>query len=134
MVRTLGMAASALLIGSCFLLWVSLPDRNIEITGISAAGTKFGKPGYFNLLTTVLYSLLLLPKQPWVRRANVFVAALNLSWVVRNYLSLTACFAGDCPVVHTGFYLYALAAIAMMAIILFAPQKDVLPKTDPDTD
>lgn len=123
MVRTLGLAASVLLIGSCFLLWVSLPDKGIEITGINAAGTKFGKPGYFNLLMAALYALLLLPKQPWVRRANVFVAALNIAWVVRNYLALTACFAGDCPTIHYGFYLYVFAAIAMMAVILFAPAK-----------
>ena len=50
-----GIAAAVLLIISCFLTWVVIVSKNIIVTGVNAAGTNFGKPGYFNLLMTLFF-------------------------------------------------------------------------------
>lgn len=115
------LAAAALLIISCYNTWVIVGSQQIAISGVDASGTTFGKPGYFSLVLTIAYIILTLIPRLWARRINLFFATLNFAWVIRNYLLLSRCEAGECPQKQTFFYLYILAGVAMLIGALTTP-------------
>lgn len=115
------LAAAAVLIMSCYNTWVIVGSKQIQISGVHASGTTFGKPGYFNLSLTAVYIVLTLIPRLWAKRVNIFVATINLAWVLRNYLLLSRCEAGECPEKQTFFYVYMLAGICMFIGALLTP-------------
>ncbi len=112
--KWIGVVAAVLLVISCFLTWVVIVSRNIIVTGVNAAGTNYGKPGYFNLLMTLFFLAFTLIPKIWAKRVNLLVTALNLAWAVRNYFIISACSAGDCPEKHAGIFLLLLASVLML--------------------
>jgi hypothetical protein len=116
--QLIGIIAVLALIGICFMPWTFIASKNIIVTGFSAEGTSFGKPGYLNvILSSVCLILFIIPKI-WAKRTNVFIAAINLAWAFRNYLLLSSCLLGECPEKKAGLYLLLLAAIVIQAMAL----------------
>ncbi len=114
-----GLAASVLLIISCFSRWVIIVSKNIAVSGVDATGTNFGKPGYFHFLLTFFFILFTLIPRIWAKRTNLFITAVNLSFAVRNYFIISACRGGDCPEKQTGIYLLLIASLLMLFTALF---------------
>ncbi len=106
--------AATILIASCFLPWVIVPEKNIIISGVDASDTNYGRPGYLNLLMSVLFIAFTFIQRLWAKRCNMGVAAINLAWTFRNYLILTRCEMGDCPVVENAFYVYIIVSVLML--------------------
>jgi len=129
--KWIGTAAAFLLIISCFMVWVTIPSKNITVTGIDATGTTFGKPGYFHFITTLFFLLFTFTSRIWAKRINLAVTALNMAWAVRNYFVITMCREGDCPEKHAAIYLIVLASLFMLVSALlpdFKPaRKNTLP-------
>ena len=116
--QLIGIIAVLALIGICFVPWSFIPSKNIVITGFQSAGTDFGRPGYLNIiLSTVCLLFFAIPKI-WAKRANVFIAAINLAWAIRNYLLLGSCLLGECPEVKPGLYLLILATVIIQLMAL----------------
>ena len=113
--------AAIILIFSCYQPWVIIGSRQLVINGVDATGTTFGKPGYFNLLLTILYLVFTLIPRLWAKRINIFVATINLAWVLRNYLLLSRCEAGECPQRQTFFYIFIIAGVCMFIGALLTP-------------
>ena len=118
-----GIASAVLLVISCFLTWVVIVSRNIVVTGVYAAGTNYGKPGYFNLLMTLFFLAFTLTPKIWAKRINLLVTAMNLAWAVRNYFIISTCSAGECPEKHTGIFLLLLASVLMLVSSMFPDLK-----------
>ena len=114
-----GLASAILLIISCFLTWVTISSKNIVVSGVDAAGTSFGKPGYFNLLMTFFFIVCTLLPKVWAKRINLLFTAMNLAWAIRNYFLISACQGGECPEKHTGLFLLLVASLLMLASSLF---------------
>jgi hypothetical protein len=114
-----GIAAAILLIISCFLTWVTIPSKNIVVSGVDAAGTSFGKPGYFSLLMTLFFLICTLLPKLWAKRINLLFTAMNLAWAIRNYFLISACQGGDCPEKQAGLFLMLVASLLMLASSLF---------------
>ena len=114
-----GLAASVLLIISCFSTWVVIVSKNIAVSGVNATGTNFGKPGYFNFLFTFFFILFTLIPRIWAKRTNLLISALNFSWALRNYFIISACRGGECPEKQTSIYLMLIASLLMLASALF---------------
>ena len=114
-----GLAASVLLIISCFSTWVVIDSKNIAVSGVDATGTNFGKPGYFNFLFTFFFILFTLIPRIWAKRTNLLISALNFSWALRNYFIISACRGGECPEKQTSIYLMLIASLLMLASALF---------------
>ncbi len=117
--KWLGVLAAFLMIASCFLPWVTIDSRGILVSGISAEGTSYGKPGFLHLVLSVVFLIFHFIPRVWAKRANLPVAAINLAWAIRNYFLLTLCRAGDCPSRKLGLYLMIAGAIFMMLAALF---------------
>ncbi|WP_026769794.1 hypothetical protein [Asinibacterium sp. OR53] len=114
-----GLIAAVLLIVVCFFPWTYIASRQITITGLSAVGTNFGKPGLFNIVMSAIAAFLFLIPRLWAKRTNVFVCAINLAWSIRNYIILSTCLLGECPEKKVGLYLLVVLAIATQLMALF---------------
>jgi hypothetical protein len=112
--KWLSIAAALVMIASCFFTWIVVPGKAIYISGINAAGTTYGKPGYLNLILGPLFLVLTLVPRVWAKRCNLGVAAINLSWTFRNYLLLARCEAGDCPQVQLMFWVFIGSSVMIM--------------------
>lgn len=113
---------------SCFLPWVVIESKNLVISGISAEGTSYGKPGYLSLiLVGIVFILSFFPKA-WTQRLNLMLAAFNLGWALRNLIVLPACAAGECPKQQPALYFYF--AFSVLLIISVALQKVKMPAPD----
>ncbi|WP_082038092.1 hypothetical protein [Flavihumibacter solisilvae] len=114
-----GAIAAIVTIISCFLTWISIPDLGITVSGFESAGTSFGKPGLMNTaMSCIAFCMFLIPRI-WAKRVNLFFTGFNMAWAVRNYILVTACHGGDCPVKHTGIYLLMIFSFLqlLMAVI-----------------
>ena len=117
--KWIGLMAAAVLIISCFIPWVVIESRGITISGVDARGTNFGKPGYFHLLMTLFFLFCTFIQRVGAKRTNLLITALNLGWAIRNYLIISACQGGDCPLKKSGIYLMLVASIVMLLSALF---------------
>lgn len=117
-IRVGGLVAVLFLVTACFFPWVTIETKNIVVTGIQATGTGFGKPGYFHFLMAVLYLFFLFLKGEWSLKVNFFLAALNIGWALRNYIIISTCYGGECPVKHAALYCTLIASLLMLVVLL----------------
>ena len=125
--QLLGCLAVILLAGICFLPWSFIDEKQTLITGMSAPGTVYGKPGLMHFVLGFILILFFLIPKIWAKRINVFIAAINLAWSIRNYILLTTCFMGECPEKRYGLYLELLFCTSIL-IFTFLPDLNTLEK------
>ena len=116
--QTAGIIASLIIIFLCFLPWTYIVSQQITVTGFSAPGTSYGKPGLMNVILCGLMVILFAVPAVWSKRTNVFLAALNLAWSFRNFLLLSSCMMGECPEKKPALYLLLFAAAVIMTMAL----------------
>lgn len=121
--KWIGIGAVLLLVVTAFTPWVSIDDGRIIVSGIDATGTNFGKPAYMNFILSFFYLVFLYIPRIWAMRVNLSFAALNLAWGLRNFVVLSACSGGDCPVRQFGIYIMAFAVLLMFFCALFPDVK-----------
>lgn len=114
-----GAIAACTIIISCFLTWISIPDLGIRVTGFLSEGTHFGKPGLMNAFMSGIALILFLVPRVWAKRMNLFFTGFNLAWAIRNFILLTTCHGGDCPVKETGIYIFLGASILQLVMAVF---------------
>jgi hypothetical protein len=119
--QLLGIIAVVLLAAICYLPWSFIADKNITVTGMSAPGTMFGKPGLMHFVLGVPLIILFIIPKIWAKRLNVFIGAINLAWTIRNYILLTTCFMGECPHLKAGLIL-SMALSAFILVMTFYPK------------
>lgn len=115
---------AVILIASCFYPWMTIESKGITITGISTAGTAYGKPGYFHFLWVGLFLLFFFINKAWSRRTAVVFAAFNVAWAFRNFLVLPMCQMGECPLRRTGLYVLFISSLLLFFAGLIAPVKE----------
>lgn len=99
--------------------WVLINIKNITVTGLKAHGTNFGKPGLVNIIMGGLAAACFLIPRIWAKRTNLFICAFNIAWAVRNYIVVSACYAGECPEKQVGLYLLLIASgLLLLAALL----------------
>jgi hypothetical protein len=119
--QTIGIIAALAIIAVCFMPWVILPVRQQTITGMDATGTDFGKPGLLNIVISGATILFFLVPRIWAKRTNVFLAAVNLAWSVRNYLLVSTCLMGECPSKQPALFVLLFLALVVQ-LMSFLPK------------
>lgn len=117
--KWIGLLAILLLIISCFLPWVTIPSKNIVVSGVDSTGTNFGKPGYVHFLLGFFFIIFHFIPKLWAKRINLLIVALNVAWAVRNYLIISMCREGECPEKQIGLWLVLVASGLMLIAALF---------------
>jgi hypothetical protein len=114
-----GLLAFILLVVACFLPWVIIHSKNIVVTGVDAAGTNFGKPGYTHFVLGAFFIIFHFIPRIWAKRWNLLVVALNIAWTIRNYFIISMCREGECPEKQIGLWLVVIASGLMLFAALF---------------
>lgn len=117
--KWIGLIATIALIIACFFPWVYIESKDIIITGVNSGETNFGKPGYFHFFLAIFYLVFNFIPRVWAKRANLLVVALNVSWVVRNYIIISACSGGECPQKKIALYITLISSVVMLIAALF---------------
>ena len=125
--QRIGIVATIALMAVCFLPWVYIASKQITVSGFIAVGTSFGKPGLLNFIMCVVMLVMFAVPAIWAKRTNVFIAALNLAFSIRNFIVLPFCIAGECPEKKPGLYLLVALAVIIQAMALL-PKMDVTKK------
>lgn len=116
--QSIGIVLALALTGICFIPWSYIPSIQTTLTGMSTGATQFGRPGVLTIVFSLTSAVLFLVPRIWSKRLNVIVAAIGLSWAVRNYLLLSACLMGECPEKKAGLYLLLLLTSGVMLMSL----------------
>lgn len=127
----LGAILATVVIVSCFLTWVKIPDTAITVSGFATEGTRYGKPGLVNLFMCIIAIGLFLIPRIWAKRANFFFSGFNLAWAFRNFILLSTCHAGDCPDRQPAFFIYFIAAFLQL-IMAFVPSLELNKNKSPE--
>jgi len=117
--KWIGLLAAILLTAACFSPWIFIESKNITVSGVNSTGTSFGKPAYFHFIMVVLFVFFSFIPKVWAKRSNLLIAALNLAWAVRNYIIISTCYMGDCPVKKFSIFILIPASVLMLAATMF---------------
>jgi hypothetical protein len=117
--KWIGLLAALLLVICCFTPWIVIESKKIVVSGIDAAGTNYGKPGYLHFVLAGLFLIFSFITKVWAKRINLLVVAVNLAWAIRNYFVVTACAAGECPDTQLGLWLMLLSSLLLLLSSLF---------------
>jgi hypothetical protein len=116
----IGLLAAATLVSACYQPWIEVPSVHLQIGGMAASGKhNFGQPGLLHLVFAVPAAVLFMLPFVWAKRTNLIACGLNIAWALRNYILLSKCYGGDCPVLKTGLYLVLAASVMMLIAALF---------------
>jgi hypothetical protein len=118
--KYLSLVLVALLIGSCFFPWVLIGPKEIMISGFRSDTPVYGKPGLFHVFMSGLYLIFLLLGKAWSTRLAFFITALNIAWALRNFVSISACSGGECPVKQPALYVLLVSSVLLLVTTLFA--------------
>lgn len=109
-----GLFACALVVVSCFLPWTFYPDLGKSFTGFFSEDNIYGKPGKVFIFLVAISAVLILIQRVWAKRVLLFVAAINLAFLIKTYVLYTSCYSALCPVKQYGLYLLIVGTILLM--------------------
>ena len=111
--------ACAVVAISCFLPWTFYPDLNKSFTGFFSEENMYGKPGKVFIFLSVISAALILINRIWAKRVLLFVAAINIAYLIKSYVLFTTCYSALCPVKQYGLYLLMAGTIMLMVVSVF---------------
>lgn len=129
--KQIGVAASLLLVISCFLPWAYYPDLHLSFNGFFSEKEIYGKPGKVFIFFAACSVILIFIEKIWAKRTLIFITAFNLGYLIRTYILFTTCYNAFCPRKEYGLYLLILSSIVLM-IVSFFPDLKVAAGETPD--
>ena len=93
----IGSLVSAAIVFLVFQPWIFIPSIQLTISGWSAKGTDFGKPGLVPLVFSVIMGVLFWIPKVGAKVTTIILATLQLAWMIRNYILLTTSYIGEVP-------------------------------------
>ena len=118
--KIIGISACILLIVSCFLPWTYYDDLHKSFTGFYTEQNIYGKPGKVFIFFAVSSAVLIALNKIWAKRTLIFIAALNIGYLIKTYVLFTTCYSTVCPEKLVGLYLLMFSSIAL-AIVSVLP-------------
>ena len=116
--QTIGIIAALVVLICSFLPWSIVVSEQITISGFDTKGTRFGKPGLFLNFFTIIAIVLFLIPAIWAKRTNIFIGAIVFTWSLRNYILVSTCLMGECPVKQPALYTLVIASGVVMVMTL----------------
>jgi hypothetical protein len=113
--------------------WIYVSSVDTYVRGMDPGKTAFGKPALFNLFCCAPSLVFFLIPRIWAKRANVFFTTINFAWALKNFILLSICRQGECPVRYFALYgmLACAGGILLMSLLprmkLPTPKKETTP-------
>ncbi|MEP7250945.1 MAG: hypothetical protein ABI683_01155 [Ginsengibacter sp.] len=121
--KIIGLAASVLLIISCFMPWAYYADLNKTFNGFFSESNNYGKPGKFFVFFAAVSIAMILLDKVWAKRVHLFLAAINLGYLIKTYILFTSCYNTYCPEKRAGIYLLIVSSVLLMIVAIFPDLK-----------
>ena len=118
--KLVGISACILLIVSCFLPWTYYGDLDKTFTGFYTEQNIYGKPGKVFIFLAICSAILIIVNKIWAKRTLIFLAALNIGYLIKTYVLFTTCCSTVCPVKLWGLYLLIFSSV-MLAVVSVLP-------------
>jgi hypothetical protein len=125
--QTIGIIAALVVLICSFLPWSIVVSEQITISGFETEGTRFGKPGLFLNFFTIIAIVLFLIPAIWAKRTNIFIGAIVFTWSLRNYILVSTCLMGECPVKQPALYTLVIAS-GLVIVMTLLPKLNTLKK------
>src|SRR3954469_6422030 len=122
----IGIISCIALVGVCFLPWCRIPELNTVLSGVNgyiSPVLDYGKQVYTHSFLVVLIIVGFFLRQIWIKRANIFIAAVNLALAFKNFILFSLCREGICPEKKAGLYLLILFAIIIQVMTLLVKDR-----------
>ena len=116
--QTIGIIAALVVLICSFLPWSIVVSEQITISGFDTKGTSFGRPGLFLNFFTAIALIFFVTPFIWAKRTNIFIGAIVFAWSVRNYILVSTCLMGECPVKQPALYALVAASFVVMMMTL----------------
>jgi hypothetical protein len=114
-----GIIACVVLVAACFMPWTYHADVQKNFTGFFSEGNKYGRPGkYIIIFTVIILTFMLLPKI-WAKRTNLFLAAILVAYAVKSYILYTSCYMAYCPEKKAGIFLMLFSSLMVFVACIF---------------
>jgi hypothetical protein len=117
--KLIGFIACLVLAISCFLPWAYYPDLHKSFTGFFSEQNVYGKPGKVFLFFAIVSVVLIFIDKIWAKRTLIFLAALNIGYLIRTYIIFMTCYKAFCPQKQYGLYLLIISCIVLLAVSFF---------------
>ena len=121
--KVIGLIACVALVASCFFPWAYYPDLNKSFTGFFTEQNVYGKPGVAFTFFAVVSLVLIFINKLWAKRTLIFVAALNLGYLLKTYVIFTSCYKGYCPKKEYGIYFLIISSVILLLVSFFPDTK-----------
>ena len=117
-----GIAASLLLIATCFMPWVHYNNINETFTGFHvtkfSTGNYYGRAGLVICFFTALILLFILAPKVWAKRTNLFLSAILFAYCIRTYIIFTsALFEGEVEKKAGIYFIVVLSFLILIASV-----------------
>ena len=132
--KLIGFIACLILAASCFLPWAYYPDLHKSFAGFFSEQNVYGKPGKVFLFFAIASAILIFIDKIWAKRALVFLAALNIGYLIRTYVIFTTCYKTFCPQKQYGLYLLIISCIVLFIASFFPDLKVIKKEEEPLSD
>lgn len=116
--QTAGIIAVIILAWLCYQPWSFVPDDNLTFSGMNA-GDNYGKPGVLHIAFGALLILFFAIPRIWAKRTNIFIAAINLAWAIKNFILMGACYVGVCPQREIAIWLVVIVSFLIQLATFF---------------
>ena len=83
----------------------------------------YGKPAVFFIFFAIVSFVLIYLEKVWAKRTHIFLAALNIGYLIKTYILFTSCYNAYCPEKKFGLYLLILSSVALMVVSIFPDMK-----------
>ncbi len=117
--KIIGLSLCFLLIVACFLPWAYYADLDKNFTGFYSEQNNYGKPGKFFTGFAIIAAILILTNKVWAKRTLLFLAAINIGYLIKTYLLFTTCYNTYCPEKKIGLYLLIISSVGILITVLF---------------
>ena len=122
-IRWLAVLSVTGLIICCYLPWSYFPDIKETFSGFYSHNNEYGKPGVLIVPIAIISGIFLLLNRMWAKRANLFISALLLGYVIKSYVLFTNCYGIYCPEKQPAVYLILFFSFFMMMGAIFPQMK-----------
>lgn len=129
--QLIGVLACLGLFTISFFPWVYIPSLNLTLDGFHGSindKLSFGKQGVTHGFFLVFLTAFFLLNKVWAKRANIYIAMLNLGWAIKNFLLFSTC-RPECPQKQPALYLLVFFAIVIQ-VMTFLPKIEVPVKSE----
>lgn len=121
--KVIGLLACVGLVISCFLPWAYYPDLNKSFTGFFTEKNIYGKPGIAFSFFAAASLVLIFVNKIWAKRTLIFLAALNLGYLLKTFVIFTSCYKGYCPRKEYGLYCVMISSVILLLVSFFPDVK-----------